>query len=289
MSRHRAARQHGVRLGEARPGRWSAAVCGGQPAGRGVVAGHRSSSPQQPAAAARRPGRSRSPRSQVCRTTPVSSRPAYAETGFCGAAAPRSTTNSSSGANTHQVGVGADRDPALVRPARPGRPARSAIHRDHVGEVVPRARGRASTSPARPSCTEAMPPQACPKSPVSSRFSSTGARRVVGDDHVDVARRPAPAHSRSWLAALADRRAALELGRAVGDVARRRRSGSAGRSRRVTSTPPAARPASCGQGVRPTTGAGRAPGRRSAGAASSTWSTARVLGLSGARPPGSRA
>ena len=67
------------------------------------------------------------------------------------------------------------------------------------------------------SCTDAMPPQARPKSPTSLRLSADRAGRVVGDDEVDDAveqRLP----ELVAVGRVADRRAALELRCAVRDL-----------------------------------------------------------------------
>ncbi len=110
------------------------------------------------------------PRRHVDRTTPVSVRPAYGETGLRCCSAAGSTTHSASGANTEKSAT----HPAARRP-RSVSPTRSAvavaIHPTTVGRGTPRSRAAVQTT-GNPSWTDAIPPHAAPKSPSSSRLSS---------------------------------------------------------------------------------------------------------------------
>ena len=127
-----------------------------------------------------------------------------------------STTNVSSGANTHRSASRADRDRRPCGRARPARAGRCGHPAGDVGQAWPRARACVQTA-GSPSCSEAMPPQACPKSPVSSRLRS-GVHGEWSDTMQSMVPSARPCHSRSRLSGLPDRRAALELGRAVGDL-----------------------------------------------------------------------
>ena len=196
---HRAARQHGVRLGEARPvGGQLGSVAGRPPAGRSSSSSS-SSSRQQPAAGlaaevdalAAQPGLPDDARQACGRRRP---RP-----GSCAAAATRRRRTSSSGANTHQVGIARRPRSGPWRSARPDRPERSHIQRTTSVSVTPRGRAAVQTA-ARPSCSDAMPPQACPKSPVSSRLRSA-VHGEWSDTTMSMSPSARPAHSRSWLAA----------------------------------------------------------------------------------------
>ena len=112
----------------------------------------------------------RSPRSQVSRTTPRRVRPSYALTGLRCRRAWTSTVNSSSGANATRSAS----KPAAIVPfdRRPTSSAgRPAIHRATSASDTPRAAAAVHTT-GSDSCSEAIPPQAAPKSPVSRRFSS---------------------------------------------------------------------------------------------------------------------
>src|SRR5690606_6274598 len=117
------------------------------------------------------PGRYAScPRNQVARTTPASGRPWYGVTGLRCCSWAASTTNASSGAKTQKSAA----NPGAIAPL-PATPAisagRAAIHRTTSASWWPRCRAWVHTAD-RPSCRLETPPQACPKSPVSKRFSS---------------------------------------------------------------------------------------------------------------------
>ena len=137
-----------------------------------------------------------------------------------------------------QVGVGADRDPApVVEPDPVGRSRRHPAH--HVGQRVPARRGRPVHTAGSPSCTEAIPPQA-PAEVAGARALQLGrARRVVGDHEVDVAGGQRGPQRRRGCRRSRIGGQHLNSVAPSGDLARRRRSGSAGRSRRDTSTPAA--------------------------------------------------
>ena len=109
--------------------------------------------------------------SQVWRTTPRRVRPAYGVTGFGGAAG-RGRPRTSRPARRRP---GRRRAPTAIAPL-PGSPASAAgaaaIQRDHVGQAVAALAGPAVHTAGRPSCSEAIPPHATPKSPVSSRLRS---------------------------------------------------------------------------------------------------------------------
>ena len=103
-----------------------------------------------------------------------------------------------------------------------------------------------------------MPPQAAPKSPVSTRFSVRRAGRVVRHDAVERRRRRRPCPEPLAVFRLADRRAALDCGRAVGDrLGRERQVVRAGLA--VMRTPSRARRARSSAARRRSRGAGCAP------------------------------
>ena len=138
------------------------------------------------------------PRSQVALTTPVSSRPAYGVTGFLWCSRAGSTVNVSSGATTQKS---ASR-PGSMAPFRSS-PAiaagRSAIHRASRSRPKPRCRACDQTA-GSPSCSEAIPPHAAPKSPSSSRFRS-GVQGEWSDTTQSIVPSASPDHSSSRLAA----------------------------------------------------------------------------------------
>ena len=216
MSLMRARRDHGVRLGEPRP-------VGGQrglrrqPARRYVVAAHRSPLlSSRPRGGRRRP--TGTPRSQVSRTTP---------------------DEPPAGVRRHGVAVlqpgDVDGELLVRREHAPGRrrrrprsgpcarsPTRSAGRRAPSTAPRRRARGRARRRRGPHRGQRRAGPRRCrprpaPKSPAPAALSVGRARRVVGDHEVDVARGQA-GPQRLAVAGLADRRAALELGGAVGHV-----------------------------------------------------------------------
>ena len=136
----------------------------------------------------------RRPASQSARTTPRRVRPAYGVTGCRWCSRAGSTTNVSSGANSAQVGVGADARSGPCGSARPGGGGCGHPARPRRAARAPRSRASVQIA-GRPSCSEAIPPQASAKSPLSSAFSSGGARRVVGHDACRSSPSASPAHS----------------------------------------------------------------------------------------------
>ena len=154
------------------------------------------------------------PRSQVRRTTPVSSRPGVRRDRV--AVLEVADGPPLLGRERDQVGVPADRDRALARQAgQPGRrlghpadhvgPARCPARRAPVQTAGQRHLQRGDAAPGRAEVADVEP------------LEVRGARRVVADDEVDVAvaqRRP----QRLAVRRLADRRAALERRRAVGHL-----------------------------------------------------------------------
>ena len=194
-------------------------VWAGMTAGRGVVAG---ASWRAPPRVRSRPLRLRvdvdPPAAQPGAADDAGERAlrAYGVTAFLWCSCAASTTNASSGAKTAKSAS----YPISIRPLRrspvcAGRaPGTSSRHTSTRSK--PRCRASVQTADS-PSWSEEMPPQATPKSPMSRRLQVERRRRVVGDDHVDGAVAQALPQQLA-VAALADRRAALELGRAVGDL-----------------------------------------------------------------------
>ena len=124
----------------------------------------------------------------------------------------------SSGAKATRSAAPPDPDRRPWWPARPAPRVPADIQRITSARSCPRRRASVQTS-GSPSCSDEMPPQAVPKSPVSSALQVGGAGRVVADDEVDRAvGQPGP--ERLAVGVAAHRRAALERGRAVGHVLR---------------------------------------------------------------------
>ena len=175
----------------------------------------------------------RRPRSQVCATTPCSV--AAVRTGVTGlrcAQLARVDGERLVRGEHAQVGVRARR---RWRPCGPVPPA-SAGFVGHPAHDRPRrdaaARGPRSRRPTARAAATATPPQACAEVAGVEPLQVRGARRVVADTtQVDHAVGQALPQGVS-VGVLADRRAALELRGAVGDVLGGRSTGSAGRSRR---------------------------------------------------------
>ena len=147
-----------------------------------------------------------------------------------------------------EIGVAAHRDRALaaVRPA--SRAGAAAIQVATWSSDSPRRARRSTPRRARAGARRCRP------TPPRNRrrrcdFSAGGRRRMIGRDEVDVALRER-LPQRFAMPRLADRRRALEGGRARRRSPRRRTSGSAGRSRPMIGRPGARGPRAARERVR---------------------------------------
>ena len=215
------------------------AVCGGSPPRRYVVAHRSPLASSRPRGLVVRPVR-RAARSR--RTTPARRRPAYAETVLRWCSRDTSTDERLVG---REHAPGRRRAPTSIRPLC-GQPdpvgGRGRHPADHVGERDARGRGRRSRRPAARAA-----PRRCRPRPARSRGTL---RSAVHGEWSDTTKSMSPAARRRPqqppVGGLADRRAALELGGAVGHVLGVEASGSAGRSRRRRRRPRPARRAGGG-------------------------------------------
>ena len=108
-------------------------------------------------------------------------------------------------------------DPPL-RSSPTSRRGAAAIHRTTSAQRVAARRASVQTA-GSPTCSEEMPPHAVPKSPLSSRFSS-GVHGEWSDTTQSMLPSASACPQQVAVVGLADRRAALELGGAVGDLLR---------------------------------------------------------------------